>query len=108
MRREKEMPILNMDHLAMFSVYNLAMDIRLVYVQAKLNGKSMVVMVDSGANHHFIREDIMQMLRLQPDPMYKTFKDVNSIIESIVGVTNDVSLKLGDWSIFTSFIIFPI
>ena len=37
---------------------------RLVYVQAKLNGKSMVVMVDSGTNHHFIREDIMKILRL--------------------------------------------
>jgi len=43
--------------------------IRLVYVQAKLNGKSMVVMVDSGANHHFIREDTMKILRLQPEPM---------------------------------------
>jgi hypothetical protein len=42
---------------------------RLVYVQAKLNGKSMVVMVDSGTNHHFIREDTMKILRLQPEPM---------------------------------------
>jgi predicted aspartyl protease len=43
-------------------------EMKLFYVQAKLNGKSVIAMVDSGATHNFLREDMVQRLGLQPEP----------------------------------------
>ena len=47
---------------------------KLFYVQTEINGKSVLAMVDSGVTHNFLREDMVQILGLQPDPMKETFK----------------------------------
>jgi hypothetical protein len=80
---------------------------KLFYVQAKLNGKSVIAMVDSGVTHNFLREDMVQRLGLQPEPMQTTFKTVNTGVERVIGVAKDISLKLGDWCGKTSFTIVP-
>jgi hypothetical protein len=64
-------------------------------------------MVDSGATHNFLREDMLQRLGLQPKPMQTNFKAVNSGEERVIGVAKDVPLKLGDWCERTSFTIVP-
>jgi hypothetical protein len=80
---------------------------KLFYVQAELNGKSVLAMVDSGVTHNFLREDMVQRLGLQPEPTQTTFKTVNAGVERVVGVAKDISLKLGDWCGKTSFTIVP-
>jgi hypothetical protein len=66
------------------------------YMQEKLNEKSMITMVDSGVTHNFLREDMVQNLGLQPEPMHTIFKIVNASVEGVIGVAKDVSLNLGD------------
>jgi predicted aspartyl protease len=39
-------------------------EMKLFYVQAKLNGKSVLAMVDSGVTHNFLREDMVWRLGL--------------------------------------------
>jgi hypothetical protein len=64
-------------------------------------------MVDSGATHNFLREDMVQRLGLQPEPTQTTFKTINAGVERVIGVAKDISLKLGDWCRRTSFTIVP-
>jgi hypothetical protein len=73
----------------------------------ELNGKSVTTMVDSGVTHNFLREDMVQRLGMQPEPMQTTFKTVKSGVERVVGVAKDVLLKLGDWCGRMSFTIVP-
>jgi hypothetical protein len=56
----------------------------------------MIAMVDSGVTHNLLREDMVQRFGLQPEPTHTTFKTINASVERVVGVSKDISLKLGD------------
>jgi hypothetical protein len=79
----------------------------LFYVSIVLNGISMVVMVDSGVTHNFMKEDVVRELGLQLELAQTSFKAVNLRVEKVIGMTNEVTLKLGYWSGTTSFTIVP-
>jgi hypothetical protein len=79
---------------------------KLCYMQEKFN-ESMIAMVNSGETHNFLREDMVWMFGLQPELTQTTFKTINTIVESVVGVAKDISLKLGDSYRKMSFIVVP-
>jgi hypothetical protein len=64
------------------------------YVQVELNGKLVTTIVDSGATHRSLREDMVRRLGMQLEPMQKTFKTINAGVEKVIGVAKDVSLNL--------------
>jgi hypothetical protein len=52
---------------------------RLSYVQEEINGKLTLAMVDNGATHNFMREDVAQSLGLQFEQACTSFKVVNLV-----------------------------
>ena len=64
-------------------------------------------MVDSGVNHNFIREDVVQDIGLQLETMKTTFKYANLGVEKDIFTTKEIMLKLGDCSGSATFTIVP-
>jgi hypothetical protein len=82
-------------------------EMKTFYVQAELNGKSVLAMLESGKTHSFWREDMVWRTGLHPKPMQTTFKIVKESMEKLIGVAKDILLKLGNWCGKTSFNVVP-
>jgi hypothetical protein len=63
-------------------------------------------MVDSGATHNFVREEMVWRLGFQSESLHKKFKTFNAGVERVIGVTKEILLNLGDWCGKTRFIVF--
>lgn len=71
---------------------------RLEYVNMEIGGVKVLTMVDSGASHNFMSEDIARKLSLKFVPVEAHMKTVNSPPTAILGVAERVETVLGEWS----------
>ena len=75
----------------------------LMYIEAQLNGRSVVVMVDTGASHCFIHPKAAKKLGLKIAGDGGQMKAVNSKAIPIKGIVKDTQLKMGAWEGLVNF-----
>lgn len=63
----------------------------------KIGGMDVLTMVDSGATHNFMSEDVARRIGLKFVPVKAQMKTVNSPPDSILGVAERVDITLGEW-----------
>jgi len=71
---------------------------RLEYVNMEIGGVKVLTMVDSGASHNFMSEDVVRKLGLKFVPVDAHMKTVNSPPTAILGIAEKVETVLGEWS----------
>jgi archaellum component FlaC len=69
----------------------------LMFVVAKVNGRSTHALVDTGATHNFITEDEARRLELNIHHGGGMLKTVNAVAKPLNGVVQGVELRLGSW-----------
>lgn len=79
----------------------------LLYVEAKINGTRVKVMVDTGATHNFIAEDEAKALGLGVLNDGSRIKAVNSEAKKVAGVAQ-VDLEVGEWRGPCTFMVVPL
>ncbi|KAK4280464.1 hypothetical protein QN277_012088 [Acacia crassicarpa] len=80
----------------------------LMYVEAKLNGKPMKVMVDTGATHNVITPEEAKRVSLWvTQPQGGWLKTVNAPAKPLNGVATEVELCLGTWKGTLGLIVAP-
>ena len=67
----------------------------LMYVEAKVNGMSTKAMIDTGATHNFVSEEVARRLKLQTSKEAGWLKAVNSATKRSQGVARGVTIKIG-------------
>ncbi|XP_049391610.1 uncharacterized protein LOC125856067 [Solanum stenotomum] len=77
------------------------------FVDAKLNGKDVRIMVDTGATHNFVTREKATDLRLYHVASDTMLKTVNALPTNVHGFAPKVSIDLGGWKGFTDFTIAP-
>jgi len=80
----------------------------LSYVPIELNGHQILALVDSGATHNFVNEEVAKRLGLQAEQKENMFKAVNSSVERVQGVAQKISLRIGEWAGVSDFTIVPL
>ena len=80
----------------------------LSYVSIGLNGHQISALIDSGATHNFVNDDVAKRLGLQVERKENMFKAVNSSVERVIGVAQKVSLSIGEWERISDFTIVPL
>ena len=80
----------------------------LSYVPIELNGHQISALIDSGATHNFVNEEVAKRLGLQVEHKENMFKAVNSSVERVVGVAQKVSLSIGEWAGVSDFTVVPL
>ena len=80
----------------------------LSYVSIELNGHQISALIDSGATHNFVNEEVAKRLGLQVEQKENMFKEVNSSIERVAGVVQKVSLSIGEWAGVSDFTVVPL
>ena len=70
----------------------------LEYVQMKVEGADMLTMVDNGATHNFMSEDIARRIGLKFVPVKEKMKTMNSPPNCVLGVAEKVDTTLGEWT----------
>ena len=68
----------------------------LEYVRMKIEGMEALTMVDSGATHSFMSEDVARRIGLKFVPVNAQMKMMNSPPNSILGVAERVDTTLGE------------
>lgn len=68
-----------------------------MYVDAKINGKLIQVMVDTGALYNFIKVEEAKRLGLKLDKGQGLIKIVNTKAKAVDGMARGVELPLGGW-----------
>ena len=76
-----------------------------LFVDVKLNGKDMRIMVDIVATHNFVTEQKANELGLTYVASNTMLKTVNATPTSVHGFSPKVSIDLGDWTGLTDFTI---
>ncbi|KAK9090981.1 hypothetical protein Sjap_024158 [Stephania japonica] len=69
----------------------------LMYVDAEVNQRRVLAMVDSGATHSFVADHMVGKLGLDLVENSSRMKAVNSEAKRIQGMATDVNLKVGSW-----------
>ena len=64
----------------------------------KIGSANVLTMVDSGATHNFMSEDIARSIGIKFVPVKAQIKTVNSPPDSMIGVAEKVDTTLGDWT----------
>ncbi|XP_022844158.1 uncharacterized protein LOC111367484 [Olea europaea var. sylvestris] len=67
----------------------------LMYIDVKINGKSIRAMVDSGATHNYLACTEIERLGLVPEKGSGKVKAANSIAQQIAGVAKSMLIKAG-------------
>ena len=67
-----------------------------LFVDAKLNGKDVRIMVDTGATHNFVTEQKAKELGLNYVASNTMLKIVNATTTSVHGFARKVPIDLGD------------
>ncbi|XP_069150358.1 uncharacterized protein [Solanum lycopersicum] len=78
-----------------------------LFVDAKLNGTDVRIMVDIGATHNFVTEQKARELGLSYVASNTKLKTVNAIPTTVTGFAPKVSIELGEWAGQTDFTIAP-
>ena len=69
----------------------------LEYVEMKVGSVDVLTMVDSGATHNLLSEDIARRIGLKFVSVQAQMKTVNSPPNSVIGVNEKVNVTLGEW-----------
>ena len=69
----------------------------LEYVQMNIGGADILTMVNSGATHNFMSEDIVRRIGLKFVPLKAQMKTLNSPPDYVLGVAEKVDTTLGEW-----------
>ncbi|RWR91972.1 hypothetical protein CKAN_02116000 [Cinnamomum micranthum f. kanehirae] len=75
----------------------------LIYLKVVMNGNLASAMVDTGATHNFVAERVVSRLGLSLTKGQSRIKAVNSKAKPIVGMANDVTLRLGESGNYATF-----
>ncbi|XP_075084628.1 uncharacterized protein LOC142167942 [Nicotiana tabacum] len=78
-----------------------------LFVDAKLNGQSIRIMVGIDATHNFVTEAKAKSLGLVFGPISSMLKIVNADLTNVNGVARNVQLNLGAWQGSVSFFVAP-
>uniref|UniRef100_A0A3Q7EXY1 CCHC-type domain-containing protein n=1 Tax=Solanum lycopersicum TaxID=4081 RepID=A0A3Q7EXY1_SOLLC len=78
-----------------------------LFVDAKLNGKDVRIMLDTGATHNFVTEQKAKELGLNYVASNTMLKTINATPTFVHGFAPKVSIDLGDWSGLIDFTIVP-
>lgn len=78
-----------------------------LFIDAKLNGKDVYIMVDTGATHNFVTEEQVKDLRLVFMYIDTLLKTVNTLPSTVHGFAPRVQLALGEWKGWMDFTIVP-
>ena len=78
-----------------------------LFVDAKLKGKNVRIMVDTGATHNFVTKQKAKELGLNYVASNTKLKTVNATPTSVHGFAMKVPIDLGDWTGLTDFTIAP-
>ena len=68
-----------------------------LFVDAKLNGKDVRIMVDTGATHNFVTEERARELGLVFISSDTLMKTVNALPTTVHGFAPNVHIALGGW-----------
>lgn len=74
----------------------------------KIGKGNVLIMVDSGATHNFMSEDIARNIGLKFIPVQDQMKAVNSPPDFVIGVAEKVDVTLGEWKGKVDFIVVQI
>ncbi|RWR95040.1 gag-asp_proteas domain-containing protein [Cinnamomum micranthum f. kanehirae] len=80
----------------------------LIYLKVVLNGNLASAMVDTSATHNFVAKRVVSRLGLSLTKGQSQMKAMNSDAKPIVGMANDVTLRLGQWFGLCNFMIVPL
>uniref|UniRef100_A0A3Q7EW15 CCHC-type domain-containing protein n=1 Tax=Solanum lycopersicum TaxID=4081 RepID=A0A3Q7EW15_SOLLC len=78
-----------------------------LFVDAKLNGTDVRIMVDTGATHNFVTEQKARELGLSYVASNTKLKTVNATPTTVTGFAPRVPIELGEWAGQTNFTIAP-
>ena len=78
-----------------------------LFIDAKLNGKDVLVMVDRRAIHNFVTEQKAKDLGLSFVASNTKLKSVNTTPTTVHGFAPEVPIELGEWIGQTDFTIAP-
>ena len=81
---------------------------KLSYIPAEINIQPVFALVDSGATHNFVKEEVAKRLNLHIDLGVNMFKAVNSEVERVVGLVCQVPLNIGEWLGVINLIVIPL
>lgn len=104
------------NHMALFNRMNLVSiasklpSIRpceSLFVDAKLNGKNVRIMVDTGATHNFVMEKLAKDLGLAYVSCDTLLKTINALPATILVFAPRVQLVFGVWKGLTDFTVTP-
>jgi hypothetical protein len=79
----------------------------LMFVDVKVNGKSIRALVDTGATHNFIAGTEVERLGLSLEKETSRIKAVNSAAQPIYGIAKSVPLKVSTWEGRMDFTVVP-
>ena len=70
----------------------------------------MLNLVYSGFTHNYVKEEVAKQLnfKLHVERGVNSFKEVNSEVERVVGLDNQVPLNLEDWTSVGDFMVIPL
>ena len=68
-----------------------------LFVKAKIRGRTVKALVDTGASNNFLREDEAKKMGIPYERKQGWLKSVNSEPKATFGVARDVKVCLGDW-----------
>ena len=71
----------------------------------KIGGMEVLTMVDSGATHNFMSEDVARRIGLKFVLVKAQIKTMNSPLDSVLGVAERVDTTLGEWIVKVDFTI---
>lgn len=70
---------------------------KLEYVDMKVGHITFLTMVDSGATHNFIREEVVRKIGLKFIPTQDHLKAMNSPLYQVISIANNVEVRIGEW-----------
>ena len=79
----------------------------LMFVDVKINGKPIRVLIDTGATHNFVAGIEVERLGLSLEKDSSKIKAVNSAAQPIYGVTRAVPMKVSSWEGKANFTAVP-
>ncbi|GAV61392.1 gag-asp_proteas domain-containing protein, partial [Cephalotus follicularis] len=78
-----------------------------MFVETIIGGQPIKALVDTGATNNFISEDMGKRLCLRAYRCGGYIKDVNSKAKPLIGIAEDVGMKIGEWNGSISLSIIP-
>lgn len=63
----------------------------------KIGQGALLTMVDSDVTHNFIREEATRKVGLKYVPTQAHLKVVNSLPDQVIGITENVEVRIGEW-----------